>query len=168
MRQFTTTHTVYKFEELEREAQERALNDFRERESFNWLTDELQEELARLLKQHGLKYDELPRLYYSLNYSQGDGAMFEGTVYWKSYTATIRQSGYYYHFNSKSFDLESTKTGKDATVERYAEFDDLYIDICRELERTGYQIIEDASSDESIKELIEVNGYEFYSDGRLA
>lgn len=167
MRVQVDTYNVYKFDELSKEAQEKALEYFREHEDFWGLGDELEEILTVLLKENKITYDVLPKIYYSLSWCQGDGAMFEGTVYWKSYTAVIKQSGRYYHYNSKSIELFSTKTDKEASDKVYHEFNDLYVDICQALEKAGYDSIDYTLSEENMKEMIEANDYEFTENGGL-
>lgn len=171
MRQVTTTYTVYKFDDLDKEAQERALDWFREHEEYPFLYEDMQYKLEELLKQHKVRYDDAPTVYYSLSWCQGDGAMFEGRVYWRQYTIDIKQSGNYYHYNSKNFDINLTN-GNNISMETYErverEFNELYVDICGELERYGYAQIDYILSEEAIKETIDANEYEFYKDGRLA
>lgn len=167
----TITLEVYNFDELNDEANAKAIDRAREFERENvsdWLGDDIQWELEGLLKENYIKYDELPKTYYSLNYSQGDGVMFEGRIYWKSYTIDIRQRGNYYHYNSKEFDMKSTKTGKYVNNDVEMKFNNLYVAICQELERYGYDCIETALDDENIIDLIKSNDYEYYEDGSIA
>lgn len=172
MRQFTTTHTVYTFDELSKEAQAVAIENRRNAEAeyiYEWLGDDLQYKLEELLKENGISYTEPPKIYYSLGYSQGDGAMFEGTVTRKGYTYTIKQSGNYYHYNSKNIDIERNN-GNNIPLKSYQKlhdaFDAIYVDICKELERYGYDCIETNQSDKNITEQIQSGNYEFYADGR--
>lgn len=171
MRQVTHTYNVYKFDELTKEAQERALDYFRESEDFPFLEESMQYKLEQLLEQSKIRYDETPTVQYSLSWSQGDGAMFYGRVYWRQYTIDIEHSGRYYHYNSKTFDINLTN-GNNISGKVYErveqEFNELYVDICHELERYGYAEIDYILSEESIKELIDANEYEFTEDGRLA
>lgn len=167
MRKFTTEHTVYEFDELSKDAQDKAIQDWRDREDFPWLSDDMNNELEYLLEQAKISYEFTPNLYYSLSYSQGDGAMFEGTVKWRGYTVTIKQSGHYYHENSKSIDIE-TRAGNDAKESVYEQFNEVYVDICRKLERYGYDQMEHALSEENVAQWIRENEYEFYADGSMA
>lgn len=166
MRQFTTDHTVYEFDELSKEAQETAISNYRDGEDYPWLSDDMSNTMEALLKKNKITYEFTPNVYYSLSYSQGDGAMIEGTVKWKAWTATIKHSGLYYHYNSKDITLESTKTGKEADQKTYDQFNDIYVEICKELERAGYAYIEEATSDENIAQFLREMDYEFYEDGR--
>lgn len=168
MRKFTTTHTVYTFDELSKEAKQKAIEQYREGEDFPWLHDDMTMKLEDLLKQHGITYDHTPNVYYSLSYAQGDGAMFEGTVYWKAWRIEVRQNGHYYHHNSKTFwNAESVKTGKKITDKALKRFNDVYVEICKELERFGYSVMEDAISDENISTYLGEMDCEFYADGSI-
>ena len=176
MRTFTTEHTVYAFEELSDDAKEKAIAEQRDGEYEvidEWLGDELVDKLVTLLAKNKMTrvirggVTETPKVYYSLGYSQGDGAMFEGEVSWRGYTAIITHAGRYYHYNSRDIELV-TAFGDEASSKAYDQFDDIYIAICKELERYGYSTIESAISDENIIENIKLGAYEFYADGRIA
>jgi hypothetical protein len=170
VRTFTTEHTVYSFDELSAEVQSKVIEEFQQSEfvnGFEWLADEMQYKLEELLNQNKLKNADV-NVYYSLSYCQGDGAMFEGTLQYKGWNVSIKQVGHYYHYNSKSIDIESVNTGLEAPQKIYDEFNELYIDICKKLERYGYDAIESATTEEAIKDLINSNEYEFYSNGKLA
>lgn len=165
MRTFTTTTTVYKFDELSDEAKEKALQEHTENNYMPFLSADMNERLHELLGENKLKYDEQPEVLYSLSYSQGDGAMFEGTVYYKAWRVDISHSGHYYHENSKDLDITSVKTGNDAPDKVYSEFNELYVSICKELEQYGYDQIEWQNSEEYFAEMCEANEYEFTKDG---
>lgn len=169
MRTLTTVHTVYNFDELSAEVQSKVIKDFQQSEHeyvFQWLDKDMQCELEELLNQNKFKNANV-NVYYSLSYCQGDGAMFEGTLQYKGWNVSIKQVGHYYHYNSKSINIESVNTGLDASQKIYEEFNELYIDICKKLERYGYEAIEAATSEEAIIDLINASEYEFYSDGKL-
>ena len=166
MRVQTDIYNVYKFDELKKEVQEKVLEKFRQEEEFYFLADDITEELLQELRDNKITYNETPKVYFSLSYCQGDGVMFEGRVYWKSYTIDIKHSGNYYHYNSKELDIYSTKTDKQAKASVYADFNDVYVDICKSLERSGYSIIEDTLKDENMIDMINTNDYEFTENGR--
>jgi hypothetical protein len=156
---------VYEFDELSEEAKESAREWYRSGNDYYFLSEQMDEKLHELLKKNKIKCDN-PKINYSLSYCQGDGAMFEGTIKWKSYTATIKQSGHYYHYNSKDIStLESIKTGKYASDEVEQEFEELYVKICKELANYGYECIEYENSDASVDETIRANGYTFTETG---
>ena len=162
----TKTYNVYTFDELSDEQKEKARDWFRDGNEYHFLGEAMDEHLQDLLLENKLKCDE-PKIMYSLSYSQGDGAMFEGTVYFKSYYATIKHAGHYCHYNSKDIEINSVKTDKEASDKVYKEFNDVYVDICRKLEKYGYDYIEYEDSDEVVDDIINANEYEFTSDGKI-
>lgn len=165
----TITTKVYEYSELSEQAKERARDIFREDNDFAFLGDDLSYKLQELLQEYNIKYDKfvLPLIFYSLSYSQGDGAMFEGTVFYENYTVNIKQSGHYYHAYSKELDIYGTNTNKQAKAKVYADFNDIYIDICKQLEQYGYEVMEYEQSDEYLDEMLDGNGYEFTENGGL-
>jgi hypothetical protein len=173
MRTFTTTHTVYDFDELSDQAKQTAIEKHREfinEIGFDDLSGAMTEYLQdTLLPKYGMKCDDAT-VYYSLNYCQGDGAMFTGNVEWKSWQCEVRQNGHYYHYNSKQFwNFQSIKTGREPRNDQVEnDFNDAYVSLCRELEKYGYDYIEYETSDDTIIDNIKANEYEFYEDGKLA
>jgi len=170
MRTYTTRHTVYGFDELAKDVQAKVIEKFAQDEyehGLNFMTEDMTAYLLdELLPRHKMKTNNA-KIYYRLSYSQGDGAMFEGTIQWRGYTVSIRQSGHYYHYNSKEFTIE-TRHGNDAKESVYDLFNDLYVEICKDLAKYGYEYIDGATSIETVTENIRANEYEFYEDGRLA
>lgn len=161
---------VYTIDELSDKAKEKAREWYKEQDDMPFMADEMAEMLAVLLKKHKLECGE-PKLYYSLSYCQGDGAMFEGVVHFKykgkEYTAHVKQYGHYYHENSKTIDVDSNEGEDDenlADAEEY--FNGVYVSICRELEKAGYSYIDDARSDECVDDILMANEYTFTSEGK--
>lgn len=111
MRTFTTEHTVYEFDELSDDAKQKAIDQYREGQDFPWLSDDMSNHLEELLAKHGITYDMTPNVYYSLSYSQGDGAMFEGKLYWKAWQVEVKQMGMYYH-EIREMDYEFYEDGR--------------------------------------------------------
>ena len=159
---------VYKFEELSEEVKNKVIEAFREKEDTPFLYDDLHESLVYDLKENKIHVRDTNdlKMYYSLGYSQGDGLCFVGRFKWKNYYITIEHSSHYYHEYSTSIYI-TTNYGNDAKEEVYEEFKELYYSICVKLKKYGYDYIEDATSDESIKENIKVNEYEFYKNGEI-
>ena len=84
------TTTIYTYDELTTEAQNRAIEDYRRDQDFPWLSDDMSERLVEILAENKITYDYQPNLYFSLSYSQGDGAMFEGTMRFKAWTISVK------------------------------------------------------------------------------
>lgn len=171
----TKTIILYTLDELSKEAQEKAHSKWVENNDYYFLSDYLNERLHELLGENGIKDTNdtsksgtkpTPVLY-SLSCSQGDGCMFEGDFEWKSYRVNIQHAGHYYHYNSKIINIELIKTDKEASEKIHADFDKIYIKICKELERYGYDFIEQEDSFENFREACEANEYTFLEDGTM-
>ena len=116
-------------------------------EDYPFLSEELKELLIEKLKTKKLLFDdETIKVYYDLGYSQGSGFMFEGLITFKDLQIQIKHYGHYYHYNSKELraliyknkyyeELNEKNTKKaDLILEK---FNNLYIDICKEIEKQG-------------------------------
>lgn len=176
----TKTITLYSFDELSKEAQEKAHQEWIESNDYYFLsecTDEWLHELLVENKVTDLNDTSKPgtkptKVMYSLSNSQGDGAMFEGEFHWKKYTIYIKHSGHYYHSNSKTIEIHETDNldidiGDDYEPKVYAEFESIYQSICKTLEQKGYDFIDYENSLESFKEACEANEYTFLSTGKM-
>ena len=178
MKQVTVTETVFTLDELSDAARQNALEkmnawmyDYIESDEITeYLNGELVTELTgefigqistnELQKRTGLK------LNWSLSHSQGDGVAIYGTVYaadapkleWhNAANARLTRNGYgtyYSHYNT--FDLEAF--GEDDNL-NYTTLDgdtgeaiaEQFRDICRKLERLGYEQIENLTNEDAIR-----------------
>ena len=159
----TKTIQLYTIDELAPAVRDKVLAKFRVDDECEYLPDDLRYKAEELIKEAGIKGD-LGRIYYSLSWSQGDGVMFEGSFEWEGYSVVIRHSGRYYHEYSKTFewvgDVEPTEA-------KEREFDLIYVRICGELTRYGYDVIDTAQSDENLIDMIKANDYYFTDKGVL-
>lgn len=155
---------VYTLDELTPEAKDKARQWYKEGNDMPNMPEYMAEVLEKLLKDAGITCDNA-RIYYSLSYSQGDGAMFEGIATWGEYTATIKQRGHYYHYNSKEIELVDD-TGESAPEKDHDAFETLYVKVCKDLEKAGYAYLDDENSDENVDDNILANGYTFTESGR--
>jgi len=176
MQRYTVTR--YTYDELSPEAQEKALEWWRNTEWQDdwswWLNPLLQEHLDDQLGSEGADL----KIYYSFSYSQGDGVAIEGRLSpadapllsWPEGAAYahLKHSGHYYHYNSFSVNLESDEG--DAIESPGSEiFTKQLRDICKDMERIGYKAIEDQMSDESISEAIRANtDDDWTAEGKLS
>jgi len=173
----TVEINIYKFEELSNAVKEKVVNRFRDNNDTPFLKDDLEEELNRLLKENNIEVINNCDFYYSLSHSQGDGVCFVGQFKYKKYRIAVNHKGHYYHYKSVNFEYEYyepyDKEGNEIVMtydEHKAisdEFSSIYKDICRKIEKLGYDIIETENSEEHIKEDIKANGYEFYDNGDI-
>lgn len=164
--------TLYEYSELSPQAKKKALDYHREHGFDTYdLQVHLDNLISDLLEKHKIKPAEgtYAKIYYSLSNSQGDGAMFEGTFDWKNYTVKIKQSGHYYHSNSKVIEIvgENEHGTYDAPEADENAFEAIYQSICKELEKVGYEHIEDMESESYFIELCNANEWTFREDGTL-
>ena len=163
----TKTINLYSFDELSKEAQEKARVEYNtSKDQDNYLlTEFLEERLQDLLKENKIKSDNV-KIMYSLSYCQGDGVMFSGNFNWGTWKVDIKHSGHYYHSNSK--DIEMYQVDDESIYpEQHTldKFEKIYQSICKELEKYGYDIIETEDSMENFKENCEANDFLFTIDG---
>jgi hypothetical protein len=161
----TKTYNIYTFDELDEKAKEKARDWYRQNYSdYPFLSEDMEEEAKQLLEDAGIITDDF-KVYYSLSYCQGDGAMIEIKGKWKTYDVRVTQSGMYYHYNSKNIYLQDSETGEDVEESIEDEFNQIYIDICQKLEKFGYQHMEHDDSDDNVDENILASEYTFLLDG---
>lgn len=162
----TKTYNLYNYNELSDEAQGKARQWYIDNNDYPFLSEFMNECAESLLEASGIKADDV-KVFYSLSYAQGDGAMIEMSGKWGEYNFTVKQSGHYYHYNSKTIELwdESGEISIDADEKEYKDFNDIYVSVCQELEKAGYAEIEYQDSDEVVADTITANEYTFLADG---
>ncbi len=166
---------VYKFEELKVDIKEKVINQFRENNDMPFLKESLMERLNEILKENNIEVLSGLELYYSLTCSQGDGVCFIGNFEYKGLYFYIRHVGRYYHYNSininHELNYEILDEGKitDEEIDKLVrEFRDAYKAICNKLEKVGYENIEWENKEETIRDTIEANEYEFFANGDIS
>jgi hypothetical protein len=155
---------IYEVDELNEKAKSKAIEWYRNLNDYAFLSDDLNYNLDELLQKHKITPIKDKKLYYSLGYSQGDGAVFVGRFKWRGYDVDIKHSGHYYHSNSKNITI-TTRYGNDAKIEIYDEFEKVFKSICDEIERIGYEQIEYEDDDKNIIDNIRMNEYTFLENG---
>jgi hypothetical protein len=143
---------------------------------YDQLSDDLIEQLRQELEAKKFKYEDL-KVFYSLSHCQGDGAMFEGLIDIGEAVFRVKQSGRYYHYNSKNIELVFLRINdeevysqdfteeQDKEADRLTEwFNDEYVTICGHLEKIGYEIIEEEDHDiiarQGFRNFLEINEIE--------
>lgn len=200
MRQFTTKHTVYNFEELSNEAQEKALNTLHEINlDYEWYTFTIEDKEAALEAQGVDNID----IQFSGFWSQGDGASITFNIndlkkFMKHHkisnkfklvynnedviVANVTRASYphYVHENMVRGDVsihgyiddDMTSEKINKLEEQVNAFEEWLTEYIRDESQELYKALEAEysylTSEEGIKETIEVNQYEFYEDGTLA
>lgn len=188
----TVRTKVYSFNELSKEAQQKAIEQFRDRERV--YLDFFNDDAIEQINDAGF-YDDV-KLQYSLSYCQGDGLSFScKRIEWKAieplFTEVLGQgkeksaklifehcsflctgNDWHYCFASKSdidFCLENYnreyKNINEVVGNVLTKIENKYLELCKKLENQGYSEIEYQQSDEAIKETILANDYEFTKDG---
>lgn len=156
---------VYTLDELSKEAKEKAREWWKQTNDMPFLKDYMQMHLEGLLEKNKMVCSDA-KIYYSLSYSQGDGAMFEGTIEYKECTFKVKQYGHYNHYNSyQVVDAYTSHENGNNLDAVQMEFEDRYKAVCKELERLGYTDVEHENSDETVDENIKANEYTFTAEG---
>lgn len=157
------TITLYQYSELSDKAKKKALADWNETNDDPFLQSHMINILKEKLEERGIEYDvDSIDVRYSLSNNQGDGFMFEGTLYdGRGCEIKIKHSGHYYHKYSRDIDYPA------ASEREYAYFEKVYNSICDEMERMGYDEIEYEQSEENFIGVCEANEWTFREDGTL-
>jgi hypothetical protein len=187
------TIKVYKVEELQGNAREKAFNDLREsvvKDNFNNFYF-----FAKDIIKHDYKI--IGDIYFSLSYSQGDGLYIESEFFnsdkvidmlniENSTKKSIKELsssgdivvatgknivGHYTYSHPRQVDLSLSKTAENLLPKHIVEniekvFVDVYMTICGDLEKQGYQSYD--VTDKDIIEFANENELEYLEDGRLA
>ena len=172
----TITINRYGYEELAPEAQAKALEKIRAIEYENFpqdlLSETMDQEASNLLFGSYDGLDKNLKLFYDLSYSQGSGVSFHGEIFASDkpalnlpencYRVEITHSGRYYHehsFNVELYDVDGEEIdGAKGVTEELR-------DICRKLERYGYEWDRNYFADENLKEIAINAGEVFTSSG---
>ena len=83
MRKVTKEYEVYKFNELEKDVQEKVLEKYMQYEYEFYVDNELEDDMVELTKdslQNHFKGAKYNNIYYDLSYSQGSGTMIEFNI----------------------------------------------------------------------------------------
>lgn len=173
MQEYTITR--YSFDELGETAREKAITQTQE-SLWEWLDSDLVKEFLTdyYLQELGNSAKEL-EVEFSLSHCQGDGVALYGRLHksealaWPEGVAYLELTknswgAHYSHYNSfyvTAYDEEGYELGLDiSVVEKQLR------DLCRELERMGYQYIQNETGRESAIHYLESEtGNDFTIDG---
>lgn len=163
------TINLYTFDELSKDVQEEVLQHFRNTDECEYLSDDMEYYFEELAKEYKISVIN-SKIYYSLSYCQGDGAMVAGEFEWNGYSIKVKHVGMYCHERSTNIEMykDENDISMDADIEVYKDFEEnVYIPMCKELARYGYDCIDTHNSDENLIEMIDANGYTFTLTGEL-
>lgn len=163
----TMTKKLVYFSELSEEAKEKAREWFREGNDTPMLGSHLTNVIKEKLEEKGFEVlggsaEEDLKILYSLNYRQGDGVSFEGTLNRDGITYEVKQSGRYVHEFTLS--VEATNANGEEVEVTEGNLEDIR-KACKETEQVGYDTIEYEQSNEYVDECIEANEYTFTLEG---
>lgn len=153
---------IYSFDELSKEIKEKLIEKEKEnqKELFLecFLKEEMEEKAKELLQKYFKNNAEFKNVYYSLSYSQGDGAMIEFDLNYYDKKIEIKHCGNYY--NELSFKIYSNFTEKREKILK-----EKIIKMNKELCKYGYNLIEYEISNEEAKEFLQEN--EYFLNGKI-
>lgn len=165
MRTETKIVKIYEFSELDKEVQEKLIDNKIE-EIHNvylevYLEDDMEWEAIELLNKYFKNQKPtFKRVLYDLSYVQGRGAMFEFDLYYYNKLVHIKNYGHYTH--SRSFIISDDF---QLTEKQEEQLKNKIIAMFEELEKIGDGLIEYVpSKDEAIEDL---ERYEYLSDGEV-
>ncbi len=177
----TISFNVYRFNELSPEAQKKAIENYRNKRDWDDNDSKMLEDyLIDRVEELGLKTKSIV---FSLNFSQGDHVYFEGELefdldklsqthrklvdLWKKVGVSeveCQKSGTY-HYTSNVI----IRTREIPCEMNYDRLADMLVEFLKETSKKcldlGHEYIMDRNSDESIREDIEANEYEFTENG---
>lgn len=166
MKTITKTFNVYNFNELSKEVQkkviEREAERIKELEIEDFLKEEIEFYSQQLLEENFGDKAKYTNVYYDLDYCQGSGAMieFELTYYGKNLIIQHNPYCHYYHANS----FEVIENDKELTDKQCENLKEKIYNINKELEKLGYEFIEEDRTDAAIDEL---KNCLFYENGDI-
>jgi hypothetical protein len=186
----TQTINLYSLDELSEQAKTRAIDYIKTVLDGDFVYD-IQEDIENYIKPEFIKSKgfEADNVYFSLSYSQGDGAMFEGRVNDITKFTTNKRAikvineygiyakfthkGRYYHEKSYDFTLDFPEL-KPTQYRLKEEFDkieqniiDVYEETCKEIYKQLRDHHDALTSEENIIDFADGNGYQFNDKGQI-
>jgi hypothetical protein len=195
MRIRTIIDTVYTFDELDDDTQQKVIEKFAQQNMEWYEASDLTDQFEQVLEEYGFPHEDIN---WSLSWSQGDGVAFYGTFDIYKYLRVTKQrtkfnvllkpdiyidarfvrssyANFYSHENTMITHVEAEHSQRELTaleVNTVERLKDQVIEdkerMSRRLERMGYDEFRYISSEEYIKEQIEANAYEFTWEGSIA
>ncbi len=197
MRTITVTQNIFKYSELEQNAQDKVKNNLID--SCQWweCTVEDFKEIGKIL---GIEIDSV---YFRGFWSQGDGACFVGSYAYSAQchkkireyaptdkelhaiadrllelqkqvfyhlSCTVKHVGHYYHEGCTSFNWYSNRDGEwlnDLELHNSNELQEVLRDYMRWMYSRLEEEYEFQISDNHMEDVCDINGWEFYSDGEI-
>lgn len=150
---------VFEYDELDEKAKEKARDWYKDNDDMPFLSEFIDEKAHELLTAAGFTVHEL-RMFYSLSYSQGDGASFDATLERDGHTYTTRVRGpIYVHEYMMQFSQDDDEDVPDAIKNELRG-------IAKDIARAGYKYIAAERDNENVAEAIRANEYTFTASGK--
>jgi len=121
-----------------------------------FLYESLSENLKQLLEKNKIGFnDSTLKLYYSLSHCQGDGLCFIGDFVFNGLNIYVTHNSNYYYSSSVGIEVEEEEDNDELSEllkeKIFNNFKEIFENICNELEKNGYQIIEQEEEDEILR-----------------
>lgn len=166
MKTITKTFNIYEFDELSAEIQESLIQkeeeNIRQADIEVFLEEEMNNLAELLLEENFGEKATLKNVYYSLCYSQGDGAMIEFDLNYCGKDVEVRHDPYCYYYHERSFEI--IESDKELTELQYKTLKEKIIKINEQLTKYGYQYMEEDRTEQAIEQLKECM---FYENGEI-
>lgn len=190
----TREYNTFKFQELSKEAKEKAIEKWYNEEEYPLLNEDILNEID-YFDEHNIFEDV--KLCYSLSYCQGDGLSFDSqinlknfldNIYYKKlpqykkdaiceyiYNISSKRNNGHYCFSSK-YDVIFDENYQDGIERKHLSklWDDIleeiiehYLDTCKKLQKYGYSVLEYRMNDDEFSEHCEANEYTFFENGNM-
>lgn len=162
------TQKVYEFHELDKDIQEKLIEKEREYQTESYCEDFLQNDMTEKAKELLQKYFKdkavFSKIYYSLGYCQGDGAMIEFEVEYYGKLIYVKHDNYCRYYHERSFCLEYPNYDY-LTDKQEEKLKEKIYNMNYELMKYGYELIESEYSREDIEDILSEN--EYFIDGTI-
>lgn len=162
MKTITKTFNIYNFDELSKEVQEKVIKkeveDIKELEIEDFLKEEMEFYAQQLLEENFGDKATYKRVLYDLSYCQGSGAMIEFDLIYYGKSLSIKHDNYCHYYHANSFEI--VELDKELTKKQYENLKEKIYNINKELEKLGYEFIEEDRTSQAIEQLKDCMFYE--------
>lgn len=162
MKEIIKKINVYEFKELDKNIQEKLIEEEQQQIIEDYCTyylyEDLEQKARELLRANFGEKAELCNIYYDFSYCQGDGVCLEFDLVYYNKDISIKQEGRYTH--ERSFTICG-----DITEKREDKLKEKIININRELREYGYNLIENASTREGA--ILNLEEFDYLKNGNI-
>lgn len=163
-----TKDIIYKFNELDKEIQEKLIEEEIEYQKEAYceccLQEDMEEKAKELLKKYFKGKATFTDVYYSLGYSQGDGAMIAFTMDYYGKFVGVEHSMWCNYYHERSFAITS-HDGNYLTDTQEEKLKEKIVKMNEELTKYGYELIEQEYDRAEIIDGLSEN--EYFANGEI-